>query len=48
MIQFRYGDALPAVRVEDDDTGTMALDPAYVLPRLAATRQSQPAPRIPG
>jgi carnitine-CoA ligase len=38
VIQFRYGDALPAVSVEDDDAGTVALDPAYVLPRLMAAR----------
>jgi hypothetical protein len=31
VIQFRYGDSLRAVRVEDDDAGTIALDPAYVL-----------------
>jgi hypothetical protein len=36
MIQFRYGDALPAVRVEDD-AGTIALrevpEPPGRLPR---------------
>jgi crotonobetaine/carnitine-CoA ligase len=37
VIQFRYGDPPPAVRVDDDDAGAVALDPAYVLPRLVAS-----------
>jgi hypothetical protein len=40
VIQFRYGDPPPAVRDDDDDdddVGAVALDPAYVLPRLVAT-----------
>jgi hypothetical protein len=36
VTQFRYGDPLPAVRVDDDDAGTVALDPGYVTPRLVA------------
>ena len=36
MTQFRYGDPLPPVGVDDDDAGTFALDPASVLPRLVS------------
>src|SRR6202042_3743821 len=36
VIQLRYGGPLPPVRADDDDAETVALDPAYVLPRLVA------------
>jgi crotonobetaine/carnitine-CoA ligase len=36
VTQFRYGDPLPPVGVDDDDAGTFALDPASVLPRLVS------------